>query len=123
MEDKKNTYNRISDNIERIIRIDFEIWSNNSIIENSAISDINCICIISIKIIVHKKEADIAKLLKNKQGKQRFQEIKALTKNVTHCQRVGCGIPAHKISIDKKNGNVFIIAEAVKRPSDDETGE
>jgi DNA-directed RNA polymerase II subunit RPB1 len=189
MEDKRNTYGRISDNIESILRIDFEIWSNSSIIENSAIADINgisvaetsfngetvyngvldkrlgvtnriqecttcgetplkcpghfghikfvepvfhmgyllylkkilsCICIRCNKLLVYKNENEIANLLNNKHGKQRFSEIMSITKNVTHCR--SCGVPAHKISIDKKTGNVFILAEAIKRASDaDET--
>lgn len=87
---------------------------------------LGCICIRCNKLLVYKNEDEIAKLLKNKQGKQRFQEIRSICKGVTHCQKDnnGCGTPAHKISIDKKNGNVFLLAEAVKKNGDaDEAGE
>lgn len=187
----ENTHGRIVDNIESIVRIDFEVWSNVNIERTSAISDVNgitvaetsfngeivhngvldkrlgvtnrnqecdtcgetplkcpghfghiklvepvfhmgylpyiknilsCICIRCHKLLVHKNEVELASMLKNKQGKQRFSEIRSITKNVSHCQRIGCGVPAHKISIDKKNGNVFILAEAIRRTSDaDET--
>ena len=81
---------------------------------------LSCICIRCHKLLVHKNEDEIANLLKNKSGKQRFQEIRNICKNVTHCQKdnAGCGTPAHKITIDKKYGNVYLLAEAVKKNSD-----
>lgn len=82
---------------------------------------LSCICIRCNKLLVHKNEDEINKLLKNKQGKQRFYEIRSICKNVTHCQKdnYGCGTPAHKIRIDKKKyGNVFLLAEAVKKNGD-----
>ena len=86
---------------------------------------LSCICIRCNKLLVYKNENEIGKLLKNKQGKQRFQEIRSICKTVTHCQQenYGCGTPAHKITIDKKYGNVFLLAEAVKKNGDvDESG-
>ena len=192
MEINKNTYNRIVDTVENITRIDFSIYRNKDILNDSAIVDENgnidingitvaeinnngepvmggtndkrlgvienklecltcgetalkcpghfghirfvepvfhmgfliylknilsCICIRCNKLLVHKNEDEIARLLKNKQGKQRFQEIRNICKSVTHCQKenYGCGTPAHKISIDKRYTNVFLLAEAVKR--------
>ena len=78
---------------------------------------LSCICIRCNKLLVYKNEEEIAKLLKNKQGKQRFAEIRSIVKGVTHCQKdnYGCGTPAHKITIDKKYGNVFLLAEAVRK--------
>jgi len=87
---------------------------------------LSCVCIKCNKLLVYKNENEIAKLLKNKQGKQRFAEIRSICKSVTHCQKenYGCGTPAHKISIDKKYGNVFLLAEAVKKNGDtDESGD
>ena len=83
---------------------------------------LSCICIVCHKLLVYKNEEEIAKLLRNKQGKQRYAEIRALCKNVTHCQKdnYGCGTPAHKISIEKKQGSVYILAEAIRKPSDNE---
>ncbi|MEM3062489.1 MAG: hypothetical protein QW303_02940 [Nitrososphaerota archaeon] len=76
---------------------------------------LSSICIRCNKLLVYKNEAEISKMIKNKHGKQRFAEIRALTKGITHCQRenYGCGTPAHKITIDKKYGNVFLLAEPV----------
>lgn len=83
---------------------------------------LSCICIRCNKLLVYKNENEISKLLKNKQGKQRFFEIRSICKGITHCQKenFGCGTPAHKITIDKKYGNVFLLAEAVKKNSDNE---
>jgi DNA-directed RNA polymerase II subunit RPB1 len=85
---------------------------------------LSCICIRCHKLLVYKNEEDIAKLLKNKNGKQRFAEIKNLCKSVTHCQKnnYGCGTPAHRISIDKKYGNVFLLAEAINKGGAEEEG-
>lgn len=86
---------------------------------------LSCICIRCNKLLVYKNEKEIAKLINNKQGKQRFAEIRALCKSVTHCQRenYGCGTPAHKIMIEKKQGNVFLLASAVKKSGDEENAE
>lgn len=87
---------------------------------------LGCICIRCNKLLVYKNEEEISKLLKNKQGKQRFQKIKSICKGVTHCQKenYGCGTPAHKITIERKYGNVILLAEAVKKNGEtDETGE
>lgn len=81
---------------------------------------IKCVCIRCNKLLVYKNEEEIAKLLKNKQGKQRFAEIRNICKSVTHCQKdnYGCGIPAHKIKIEKKHDNILILAEPYKKTSD-----
>jgi DNA-directed RNA polymerase II subunit RPB1 len=76
-------------------------------------------------LLVYKNEKEIAKLIRNKHGKQRFQDIRSICKSVTHCQRenYGCGTPAHKIMIEKKSGNVFLLASAVKKNGEEETAE
>lgn len=87
---------------------------------------LSCICIRCNKLLVYRNEKEIARLLRNKHGKQRFEKIRSICKSVTHCQKdnYGCGTPAHKISIDKKYGNVFLLAEAVRRNGDsDEHGD
>lgn len=83
---------------------------------------LSCICIRCSKLLIYKNESEINKMLKNKQGKQRFEIIKSITKGVTHCQKFnyGCGTPAHKISIEKKNGNVFCLAKAINKSTETE---
>ncbi len=190
METNKDTYSRNVDTVEPITRIDFSIYGNRDILDNSAIPDPNgitvaeisnngepvqngaidkrlgvtdkqrcgtcgetavncpghfghirlvepvfhmgylpfiknilsCICIRCNKLLVHKNEEEISRLIKNKPGKQRFAEIKTLCKGVTHCQKenYGCGTPAHKITIDKKYSNVFLLAEAVRKTGENE---
>lgn len=185
MESSKNTYARIIDTIESITCVDFSIYRNSQVIQDSVISDPNgitiaeiynngepvqggaidrrlgvtehklecltcgetalkcpghfghirfvepvfhmgfllylknilsCICIRCNKLLIYKNENEIARLLR-KPGKQRFSEIRAACRGVTHCQKdgYGCGTPAHKITIDKKYANVFLLAEAVKK--------
>lgn len=85
---------------------------------------LSCICIRCNKLLVYKNEREIDRLIKNKHGKQRFQEIRNICKTVTHCQKenYGCGTPAHKITIDKRHTNVFLLAQAIKRNGEqDET--
>lgn len=87
---------------------------------------LSCICIRCNKLLVYKNEQEIFKMLTNKHGKQRYNEIKVLTKGITHCQKEnsGCGTPAHKITIEKKYGHVRLLAEPIKRGADvDEEGE
>ena len=193
METNRSTFDRIVDEVEPIVRIDFSIYGNQDVINHSAIAEpagitnaetynngepvmggavdrrlgaaepgtecatcgetaltcpghfghirfvepvfhmgflvflkniLSCICIRCHKLLVYKNEAEIARLLKNKQGKQRFAEIRALCKNVTHCQKAnyGCGTPAHKITIDRKYGNVYVLAEAIRKSGDVEEG-
>lgn len=82
---------------------------------------LSCICIRCNKLLVHKNENEIAKLLKNKHGKQRFDEIKSLVKGVTHCQKNGCGAPAHKIKREKNTyANILLLAEPMKRTGDEQ---
>lgn len=85
---------------------------------------LSCICIRCNKLLIHKNEAEIAKLLKDKHGKQRFMEIRSICKGITHCQKenAGCGTPAHKITIEKKYGKVLLLAEPIKKQSDNDEG-
>jgi DNA-directed RNA polymerase II subunit RPB1 len=85
---------------------------------------LSCICIRCNKLLVHKNEEEISRLIKNKQGKQRFFEIRSICKGITYCSKdnYGCGTPAHKISIEKKYGNVFLLAEAIKKSGDTDDG-
>jgi DNA-directed RNA polymerase beta' subunit len=78
---------------------------------------LNCICIRCCRLLAYKNAEDIANLLKITQHKERFNEIRSICKEVTHCQKelYGCGTPSHKIIIDKKYDNVFLLAEPVNK--------
>lgn len=86
---------------------------------------LNCICLRCARVRVNKTEKEIINMLKtHKSPKQRFAEIRSLTKNISYCQRAGngCGTPAPKIKIvTKKNpGTVEIIAQTdIKKLSED----
>lgn len=86
---------------------------------------LSCICIKCSRLLVYKNESKIANILKNKHGKQRFQEIREICKKVSHCHRDdnSCGIPAHKITIEKKQGNIRILAEPAKKTTEMDGGE
>ncbi|AVL94696.2 directed RNA polymerase (II) subunit 1 [Moumouvirus australiensis] len=86
---------------------------------------LSCICIRCNKLLVHRNEAAIDRLLRNKHGKQRFAEIRSICKGITHCQKdgYGCGTPVHKISIEKRNCSIYLLAEPVKRNDEYDQGE
>lgn len=83
---------------------------------------LSCICIRCHKLLVYRNEKDIAKLLRNKNGKQRFNEIRNLCKNISYCQKenYGCGMPVHKITVQKQAGDVYILAEPSKKTAGDD---
>jgi len=78
---------------------------------------LSCICIICNELLVHKNQDEIAKLLKYKHGKQRFDEIKTIVKGITHCNH--CGTPAHKIKKETKYSNIYLIAEPARKNGED----
>lgn len=80
---------------------------------------LSCVCIRCHKLLVYKNEKEISKMLQNRPGKQRFLEIRNACKSVTHCQKehYGCGAPAHKISSDKNNATILLLAEPKKTVS------
>ena len=48
---------------------------------------LSCVCIRCNKLLIYKTEEEIAKLVENKQGKQRFAEIRNICKSVTQFQK------------------------------------
>lgn len=71
------------------------------------INILGCICIRCGKLLpVNENDEEIVKLLKNKQGEQCFHEITTLCKKFLYCHR--CGMPVHKIYIDKKYDNMLV---------------
>ena len=75
----------------------------------------NCICLRCARLRANKTEKELVDMLKkNKLPKQRFAEIRNLTKTVTYCYRAGngCGTPSPKIKITpRRPGIVEIIAQ------------
>jgi len=69
---------------------------------------LNCICIRCQRIPINLSEDEINILLEIKRGTDRFQKLKLLTKNLTYCQRFGCGNPKHYITADRKSRTVSI---------------
>ena len=78
------------------------------------------VCLRCHKLLVHKNEEEIARIVATKTPKQRMNDLRNETKGITHCQKnnYGCGTPAHKITIEKKNANFFLLAEAINKSSD-----
>jgi DNA-directed RNA polymerase II subunit RPB1 len=70
------------------------------------------ICVRCYKLLVNKNEATIARIIRNKISKQRFADVSAACKKVTFC--ANCGTPAHNIVIEKRNGEVQLIATPIK---------
>lgn len=78
---------------------------------------LSCICLKCSKLLVDKNEDELIFMMQNKSKKARFNEIKNITKSVTHCQKqgYGCGTPVSKIKIHKKKstGAISLISEIV----------
>lgn len=73
---------------------------------------LSCICIKCNKLLIDTKDPRIANEINHLSGKERFHRVKELCGSVNYCQRIdGCGIPAHKITVVKKNGKVYILGE------------
>jgi DNA-directed RNA polymerase II subunit RPB1 len=75
------------------------------------------ICVRCYKLLVNKNEATIARIIRNKSSKQRFADVSAACKKVTFC--ANCGTPAHNIVIEKRNGEVQLIATPLKNMDSD----
>lgn len=75
------------------------------------------ICIRCSKLLIYKNEDQIIEMLKNKSTRARFNEIKNITKNITHCIKPGhgCGTPVTKIKIESKKQecSIQIVSEMV----------
>src|SRR5690606_14491867 len=78
---------------------------------------LGCICIRCSELLVHKNQDEIARLLRYKHGKQRFDEIKSIVKGITVCNN--CGSPVHKIKKENKYSGVYLIADPVKRSGEE----
>lgn len=79
--------------------------------DSKTIHDIlKCVCTKCSKLLVYKNEDEIMEILTSKKGKNRLQEIKMITKNITHCHKEysGCGAPVPKIKSEKKKTTVEI---------------
>ena len=76
---------------------------------------LSCICLKCSKLLVYKNEDELLEMLKSKYGKSRFDLIRNIVKNVTHCIKPGysCGTPVTKIKIEtkKSSASVNIISE------------
>jgi DNA-directed RNA polymerase II subunit RPB1 len=76
---------------------------------------LSCVCLKCSSLLVSKTEEELEEILKNKKGKHRFSEMKALCKNVSYCPRIdnNCGAPVPKIKteIKKSTGTIKILIE------------
>ena len=74
---------------------------------------LSCICIRCSKLLIYKNEDAINKVLKNKIGKRRFNEIRKLCKNITYCQKenYGCGAIIPSIKKIKTSYTINLVAE------------
>jgi DNA-directed RNA polymerase II subunit RPB1 len=78
---------------------------------------LSVICLKCSKLLVYKNEKELKDMMKNKSGKQRFNDIRNIVKNVTYCQKqnYGCGTPVSKIKkeVKKLTGIIRIISETI----------
>lgn len=75
---------------------------------------LSSVCLKCSNLLVNKNEDELLHLVKNKNGRSRFAEIRNVVKNIAYCQKpgYGCGTLVSKIKIDtkKSTGAVNIIA-------------
>lgn len=71
---------------------------------------LSIVCLKCSKLLIYKNEKEILEMLKNKKGKARFNEIRNLVKNVSHCQKqnYGCGTPVSKIKLEIKKATCLV---------------
>ena len=84
---------------------------------------LRCICIRCSKLLIHKNENELIKMLQKKTGRSRLMELKDVIKNTSHClvKFNGCGAPVPKIMPDlKKTGTLSINAEYISPSKDDD---
>ncbi len=76
---------------------------------------ISNVCIRCSRLLVYKNERELDEMLKHKQGKARFAEIRNITKSIPYCMRpnYGCGAPVPKIrkNVKSTSGIVELYAE------------
>lgn len=73
---------------------------------------LGCICLKCSKLLIHKNEAELEEMLRNKSNKARWSEIRNIAKGVQICQKTnyGCGTQVSKIRLEikKKTGAISI---------------
>lgn len=71
------------------------------------------VCLRCSKLLVHKNEAELEELLKNKSNKARWNEIGNISKSVQMCQKQfsGCGTPVSKIRLEIKSTDISMYSE------------
>lgn len=71
---------------------------------------LSCICLRCSKLLVYRNEDAIAEIVRTREKKNRFEDIRAVVKNVTYCQKpgYGCGTKVSKVKIDDKKATALI---------------
>ena len=75
---------------------------------------ISCICLRCSKLLINRNDDEIAEIIKNTIGKNRFNKIKKLTSNIKYCSRpdYNCGCPVADISVvtNSQSASIQLIA-------------
>lgn len=77
---------------------------------------LSCTCLRCSKLLTHKNEDLIIDMLKNKTGRNRLNEVRNLTKNVSNCQNCGTPVSKIKIEINKNYIQILLVAEIALSP-------
>ena len=74
---------------------------------------LSCVCLKCSKLLIPKKKSELLNILKTKTPKNRFNEIRNMSKNITYCQNdnYNCGTPVFKIGIKKNGYGIHLVAE------------
>lgn len=71
---------------------------------------LSCICLRSSRLLAHKIPDELNRIVKNYNGKKRFNEIKKISANITSSD-VGVPVPKIKEERKKNSGALYLIAE------------
>ena len=77
---------------------------------NHLISVIKCICHKCSNILIERNDTNM-KRFQNKLGKNRFKELKELTKNINFCSHCGTPVPKIKKEVKESSTSIRIILE------------
>ena len=71
---------------------------------------LDCICLRSSRLLIHKNPNELNKLVRQYNGRKRFLEIKKASQGITESD---VGVPVPKIKVEKKKstGAIYLVAE------------
>lgn len=85
---------------------------------------LKCVCMRCFNLFIEKTDEQL-ELLRAKHGKNRMDLLKSMCKSVRECNNPNndCGLPVSKISIEKKQGSIWLVAKHDDKKRKDEAAD